>query len=319
LSLRERIAHYYQQQHQLDIELSRIQITTGSSAAFQLAFLACFDSGDTMAIALPCYPSYRNILSALGLNIQYIETTAASGFQPTADDIKRAYTKNPFQGLLVASPSNPVGSIISAVDMAEINAFCQQNHIQVISDEIYHRLSYQDDCETAISSNPNAMVINSFSKYYSMTGWRVGWMINPQHQCRQIEKLAQNFFICPPTVSQYTAQVAMDCDDELSLHFQTYAENRQLLLAALSHWQLEAIAPDGAFYLWIDVSSIGMSSSELCQKILSEAGVAMTSGIDFDPLNGERYLRISYARDTEQIKLGIARLNAWFAGEKVSF
>lgn len=318
-ALRERIQSYYHQHHGLLLEEQQIHITTGSSGAFQLAFLACFDVGDRVALSLPCYPSYRNILQALGLEVVYIETSVENGYQPTASDVARCYAAQPFDGLMIASPSNPVGSIMGEDDLLSIAQFCEANAIQLISDEIYHRLEYNARSTSAVACSPAAISINSMSKYYSMTGWRVGWMITPLHMSRQIEKLAQNLFICAPSASQALACEVLDNPELLERYYETYRLNREALLRALPKMGLNPISPDGAFYLWIDVSHLTDNSQLWCQHVLEETGIAITPGVDFDPKNGQRYIRIAYPRSSLQIDEGIERLARWFAGESIDY
>ena len=311
--LRSRIARYYADTADLAVDPERVVVTAGSLGGFLLAFLAAFDHGDRVAIPRPTYPSYRNMLSALGLEAVWVETAVDNGFQPTPEDLERI--PQPLDGLIIASPSNPVGSVIPPQDLQRLVAYCEARGIRVISDEIYHGISYGVPTVPAIRYSDHVMSLNSFSKYFSMTGWRLGWMIVPETLIRQIERLAQNFFICPSAPAQYAAIAAFDCTEELNAHVAMYAHNRQQLLAGLPKLGFERIAPaHGAFYLYADISHLTDDSAEFAARMLAEAGVAVTPGLDFDPLHGHRYVRFSYARCTADIEEALQRLQRWLLG-----
>ena len=309
--LRARIADLYRDWYGLTLDPARVIVTAGSSAGFQLAFLSLFDAGARVGIGDPGYPSYRNILKALSLTPVRIETGAATRFQVDAGLL--AATPD-LDGLLVASPSNPAGTMLSRDDLAALAAGCADRGTALISDEIYHGLSYGGRAVSALEVTDEVYVINSFSKYFSMTGWRVGWMVVPPDHVRRIERLHQNLYICAPHASQVAALGALAAHDELGGHVQTYARNRALMLDGLPKAGFDRIAPpDGAFYIYADVSGMTDDSRVLAAEILAEAGVAVTPGLDFDPVRGHRWLRFSYAAATPEIEDGLARLAAWHA------
>jgi aspartate/methionine/tyrosine aminotransferase len=284
-------------------------VTVGSLGAFQLAFLSAFDAGDRVALASPCYPSYRNALQALGVTVVSVPCGPETHFHPTPELLEAAL---PLDGLVVASPSNPTGSVLSRARLGALAAWCQARGVRLVSDEIYHALTYGEPAASAAELAPSAFVVNSFSKYYSMTGWRLGWMIMPEELARPIERLAQNFFICPPAVSQAAALAAFDAGEELEGHRRRYAAARALLLEALPRLGLGGIAPpDGAFYLYADVGHLTRDSSAFCSRLLAETGVALTPGLDFDQERGGRTVRLSYARGPEVAAAAVARLAAW--------
>ena len=308
--LRERITRYYHDQHNLDIDPERIAVTAGSLGAFQLIFMAVFEIGERVALPRPCYPSYRNMLGALGIETVLVTTSVERGFQPTPEDLEKV--EGQIDGLIVASPSNPVGSMIAPEELSRLAKYCESKGVRLISDEIYHGLSYGIPCVPAVAYSDVCFSVNSFSKYYSMTGWRLGWMVMPVHTIRQIERLAQNFFICPSTVAQYATVAAFDCRDELEQHVQKYSRNRALLLSELPKAGFDRLAPaDGAFYIYADISKFSNNSLEFSARMLEETGVAATSGVDFDPIDGHRFLRFSYARSTEDMQEAVERLSHW--------
>ncbi len=308
-ALRAGIANLYRQWYGVDISPERVVVTSGSSAAFQLAFLSLFDAGDRVAIGDPGYPSYRNILKALSLQPVRIETTAAARYQPTVADVASSAD---LAGLLVASPANPTGTMLDRTALGALIGAAHDRGIGFVSDEIYHGIDYGTRAVTALEISDEVYVINSFSKYFSMTGWRVGWMVVPEAHVRRIERLAQNLFICPSHAAQVVALAALECHDELAENVQTYARNRALLLEALPKAGFDRIAPpDGAFYIYGDVSGVTKDSRQLAAQILAEAGVAVTPGVDFDPARGHQGLRFSYAGRTEDMAEGAARLIAW--------
>ncbi len=308
--LRARIADYYRTEHRLDIDPERIAITSGSLGAFLLVFLAAFDAGARVAMPRPSYPSYRNMLSALDIAPVLLTTSVDNGFQPTPEDLERI--EQPLDGLIIASPSNPVGSMIAPPELRRLAGYCEDRGIRLISDEIYHGITYGMEAVPAIRYSDHAFSVNSFSKYFSMTGWRLGWMVMPEKLIRQIERLAQNFFICPSAPAQYAAVAAFDCQDELDGHVRVYGRNRELLLRELPHVGFDRLAPaDGAFYLYADISERSDDSLEFAARMLEQTGVAVTSGVDFDPIDGHTSLRFSYAGRTEDMAEAVARLGRW--------
>jgi aspartate/methionine/tyrosine aminotransferase len=311
-ALRERIARHYLDWYGVRVEPERIAVTAGSSAAFVLAFLALFDVGDAVALPSPGYPCYRHILSALGQRSVLIETGPATEWMPTAEDVARAAHRDGIKGLLIASPANPTGSMISPQRLQELTAACRTHGVRLISDEIYHGLSYGHAAATALAHGEDAVVINSFSKYFSMTGWRIGWMVVPPDLVRPIERLAQNLYISPPAIAQAAALGAFDAGDELEANRLAYAANRQLLLDELPKAGFSNFAPpDGAFYLYCDVSDITEDAAAFAGTLLAEAGVAVTPGIDFDAERGNRFLRFSYARTNADMAEAARRLIVW--------
>ena len=309
-ALRQRIARLYGEWYDVDLNPERVVITPGSSGGFLLAFTALFDSGDRVGIGAPGYPSYRQILRALGLVPVDLPTAPENRLQPVPAD----FSGLDLQGLMVASPANPTGTMLDHTAMGALIEAAQGQGASFISDEIYHGLEYEAKAVTALELTNDCYVINSFSKYFSMTGWRVGWMVVPEDQVRVVERIAQNMFICAPHASQVAALAAMDCQDELQKNLSVYRENRDLMLTGLPQAGFTRIAPpDGAFYVYADVSDLTDDSRAFAAEILDQAGVAVTPGLDFDPLRGHTTLRFSYARSTEDIREGLARLRSFMA------
>ena len=307
--LRARIAQLYAERHGLSVDPGRIVVTSGSSAGFILAFTALFDAGDRVGLGLPGYPSYRQILSALDLEPVGIEASAGNRLQPVPADLP-----DDLRGLIVASPANPSGTMLSRDALRDLIDTCHARDISFVSDEIYHGIEYDRPAVSALEISDDVYVINSFSKYFSMTGWRIGWMVVPKDHVRTIERLAQNLFICPPHASQIAALAAMECEEELQANLTVYAENRRLMIDGLPDAGFKKVAPpDGAFYVYADVSDMTDDSRALAAEILDKAGVAVTPGLDFDPLRGAQTLRFSYARSTEDIRAGLVRLKSWWA------
>ncbi len=307
--LRQAIAAHYRAQYGVAVDPAEIAVTTGSSAAFQLAFLAAFEPGDRVALAAPGYPAYRNILSALGLETVLIEVGENAHYQPNPDLLADA---GDLDGLIVASPANPTGTMIAPADLARLCDYCRERGIRLISDEIYHGITYGAPAQTARAFGGEGIVVNSFSKYYSMTGWRLGWMIAPPDLARSIECLAQNFYISPPALSQLAALPVFQCRAELDGHVARYRRNRDLLTATLSAAGLARIAPaEGAFYLYVEVAALTDDSAVFCRRMLEEIGIAATPGRDFDPLHGDRWLRFSYAGPSDDIADAASRLSEW--------
>ena len=308
--LRSRIARLYAEWYGLDLNPDRVVITPGSSGAFILAFTALFDAGDRVGIGAPGYPSYRQILRALDLVPVDIETAAENRLQPVASDL----SGRDLRGLLVASPANPTGTMLDRRALARLIEATAEQGASFISDEIYHGIEYEAKAVSALEISDDCYVINSFSKYFSMTGWRIGWMVVPEDHVRSVERLAQNLFICPPHASQIAALAAMDCAPELEANMAVYRRNRALMLEGLPRAGFDRIAPpDGAFYIYADVRHLTSDSRALAAEILEHAGVAVTPGLDFDPARGAGTLRFSYARATEDIEEGLARLVRFMA------
>jgi aspartate/methionine/tyrosine aminotransferase len=309
-ALRSAIAGHYRDRYGIALDPERVVVTTGSSGAFLLAFLAAFDAGDRVGLATPAYPAYRNILRALDLEAVSLEADAGERYQATIDLLRR--TPTPLDGLIVASPANPTGTMLMPEELAALARHCEMSGIRLVSDEIYHGITYGPAEATALASSEQAIVVNSFSKYFSMTGWRLGWMVVPRTLLRAVECIAQNFFISPPALSQHAAVAAFECHEELGRNVQRYAENRALLLQELPKAGFDRLAPaDGAFYLYADVAHLTNDSQEFCGRILRELGIAITPGVDFDPARGHRTLRISFAGATSTMAEAARRLNAW--------
>lgn len=310
MALRVAIQGHYQRTYDVDVPVEQIVVTTGSSGAFILGFLAAFDAGDRVALASPGYPAYRNILTALGIEVVEILVGPETNFQPTTELIDAI--DGSLDGLIIASPSNPTGTMIDASGLRSLYDYCVENKIRMISDEIYHGITYDEPAETMAKFGPDAIIVNSFSKYFSMTGWRLGWMIVPPELTRAIECLAQNLFISPPAISQHAGIAVFDCKDELDGHVVTYAKNRELLLRELPKAGFDKLASaDGAFYIYADVSAMTNDSTLFCQQMLAETGVAATPGTDFDPTRGHQFIRFSFARDTKDMKAAAEKLIAW--------
>lgn len=314
-ALRARIARMYGDWYNVDLDPARVVITPGSSGGFLLAFTALFDSGDRVGIGAPGYPSYRQILRALGMQPVDIQTAPHNRFQPVSSDLEGEALK----GLLIASPANPTGTMLDRAALSEVIDGCTARDMSFISDEIYHGIEYDKKAVSALEITDECYVINSFSKYFSMTGWRVGWMVVPDDQVRVVERIAQNMFICAPHASQIAALAAMDCEEELQGNMQVYRANRDLMLEGLKDAGFTQIAPpDGAFYVYADVAELTDDSRAFAAQILEEAGVAVTPGLDFDPVRGHGTLRFSYARSTQDIREGLVRLKAFMATRVVA-
>ena len=309
-SLRERIAAHIQSWYGVDVPVARIAITVGASGAFPLAFLAAFDPGDRVAMVAPFYPPYVNILTALGIQPVIMEATAATRFQPSVAMLE-ALDPRP-DGLIVASPCNPAGTMLHPHELAAIAAWCDANGVRLISDEIYHGLTYDSPIATAAAFSPHAVVVNSFSKYFSMTGWRVGWLVLPEDLVRPVECLAQNMFISAPYISQVVAEAAFDCQEELQANIARYRRSRAHLLQALPEAGFSRLSPaEGAFYLFADIADRSNDSVAFCARMLAEVGVAVTPGVDFDRTRGSRFLRFSYCGPEADMIAAAERLKTW--------
>jgi len=312
--LRTAIANSYRSAHGLDVDADDVVVTTGSSGGFLLAFLACFDAGDRVAVTSPGYPCYRNILTALGCEVVELPCGPDTRFQPTADMLAAVHP--PLDGVIVASPANPTGTVIAPSELAAIATWCAETGVRLISDEVYHGLVYPGAPQTscAWSTSRDAVVVNSFSKYFAMTGWRLGWMVVPKSLQRAVDRLTGNFTICPPVLSQRAAVAAFSPEavTEADSHLQHYGRNRERLLNGLRGIGIDKLAPtDGAFYVYADVSHLTDDSLSFCAKLLAETGVAIAPGIDFDPVRGGSYVRLSFAGPTADVDEAVARIGAW--------
>ncbi|MGP1254164.1 MAG: pyridoxal phosphate-dependent aminotransferase [Kiloniellales bacterium] len=309
--LRQALVGHYAAVYSVELDPARIAATPGSSGGFLLAFLAAFEPGDRVALAAPGYPAYRNILQALDIEPVLLETDLEHRYQPTPELLRNA---GRLDGLIVASPSNPTGTVLERAALQALVDYCATEGIRLVSDEIYHGITYEERATSALELTDTAIVINSFSKYFCMTGWRLGWMVLPEDLVRPVECLAQNFFVAAPTLSQHAAVAAFDCRPELDARVAAYARNRSLLLERLPQAGFERLAPaDGAFYLYADASRLTNDSPALCARILKETGVALTPGVDFDPARGHRFVRFSFAGSEDSMRVACDRLIA-FAG-----
>lgn len=305
--LREAIAGHYHRRYDLDVSPEDVIVTTGSSGGFLLSFLAAFDTGDRVAMARPGYPAYRNLLAALGCEV--VEFPAR--FQPSVDDLDEL---GPISGLVIASPANPTGTMLSPGELAAIADWCSARGVRLISDEIYHGISYGIEAACTWRHTRESVVLGSFSKYFAMTGWRLGWMLTPRSLHRAVDVLTGNLNICPPVLAQYAAIAAFEPESyaELDGHVNHYRANRDLLLDGLTKIGLDRVAPvDGAFYAYVDVSDHTTDSLNWCRRLLDETGLAITPGIDFDPVDGGKYVRLSFAGAREDVTEAVKRLGAW--------
>jgi aspartate/methionine/tyrosine aminotransferase len=312
--LRQRIGQHYQDWYQLPLDWQRIAVTPGSSLGFAIAFLSAFDKGDRIAIATPGYPAYFNLMLALGIKPQLLPARAAQNWMPDFESL--VATGNIPDGLLLASPANPTGVVMRDDELEAVCRWCDKHGVRLIMDEIYHGLTFGKRIKSALAYTDNAIVINSFSKYFCMTGWRLGWMVLPEDLVPTAEMLAQNMYISAATINQFGAIAAFDCYDELDAHIPRYEENRDILYRGLSAEFLGNYAPsDGAFYLYADVSALTNDSIAFAERILTDTGVAITPGVDFDAVDGLSHMRLSYAGSTQDMKKAIQRLNEWLAGQ----
>ena len=311
-ALRARIAGHYRQRYGIEVAPERIVVTTGSSAGFVLAFLALFEPGDRVAMASPGYPPYRHILSALGCEPVLIETTEATRWALTPDALMAAHREKPLKGVLIASPANPTGTMMTPAALRALIETANEEGLCFISDEIYHGLDYSFAAETAARLSESAVIINSFSKYFCMTGWRIGWMVLPQPLVRAVDRLQGNLAISVPTLSQISAEAAFDGRAEMDAVKHGYQQNRRILLEGLPKAGFEKILPvDGAFYLYADVSRFCDDSFEFAQRMLSETHVATTPGVDFDPRRGRKFIRFCYAGSSAEMDEAVERIGAW--------
>lgn len=310
--LRQRIAAHYGNKYGASVTPDRVIVTTGSSGGFVLALTAAFDPGARIAITAPGYPAYANILRTLGLEAVALQVGPETRFAPTVAALAAAHREKPFQGALFMSPANPTGVLISEAELELICQFCEDAGVVLISDEIYHGLDYETPAQTALRFTSSAIIVNSFSKYYAMTGWRLGWLIAPTTLIRPLERLQQSLAICAPTISQMAALAAFDAGKELESNRALYARNREMLMRRLPQIGLDDFAPpDGAFYIYADVSRFSDDSLDFCRRMLLEAGVAATPGVDFDPEGGGPKVRFSYAGAPADVAEGVERLRVW--------
>jgi aspartate/methionine/tyrosine aminotransferase len=314
LALKQALVGHYQTRHGLSLDPNRIAITTGSSAGFNLAFLTLFDPGDSVAIARPGYPAYRNILAALGLDVVEVPVTAETHFTLTPESLESAQVASGkrLKGVLLASPANPTGTVTGREGLRALADYCAAQSIAFISDEIYHGLTFVGEETSALEITDEAIVINSFSKYYCMTGWRIGWMVLPERLVRPIERVAQSLYISAPELSQIAARAALTAGGELDVYKESYRRNRDVLASRLPDMGFSIASPmDGAFYAYVDVSRFTNDSMVLARKMLSEINVAATPGLDFDPIEGHRTLRFSYAGSTGEVEEAVERMANW--------
>jgi aspartate/methionine/tyrosine aminotransferase len=303
--LRDRISRHYADRHAVALTPNRIAVTVGASGGMVLALLAAFDVGARVGITVPGYAAYRNITSALDLELVGVRVGPDTRYVPTPELLAAA---GPLDGFILASPSNPTGTQLTSRELASVVEWCEANDVVLLADEIYHGISYVGQAPSVTEYGAGAIVLQSFSKYYSMTGWRIGWMVLPEEMVPGVERLAQNLFICPPAMSQLAAVAAFDATDELDGNVALYGRSREMLIEALDRWRLPHAPPDGAFYAWADVSRLG-DSRDVAARWLDEIGVAVTPGIDFDPDEGDRFVRFSYSESPGDIATAIERLD----------
>ena len=314
-SLRARIARHYKDAYDLNLDPARVVVTTGSSGGFILAFLSLFEPGDRVALANPGYPPYRHILSALGCEPVLIDTSAETRWALSAKALVAAHRRSPLKGVVIASPANPTGTMMDADALTRLIAVAESEGIRVISDEIYHGLDYAFAAETAANVSDRAVVINSFSKYFCMTGWRIGWMVVPDVLVRTVERLQGNLAISVPTLAQVAAEAAFDGRAEMETVKHGYEENRRVLTEGLPKAGLDKFLPvDGAFYLYANISRFSDDSLDFAKRMLNEANVAATPGIDFDPVDGKHFLRFCYAGSAAEMHLAVERIGNWLKG-----
>lgn len=311
-ALRARIARLYAERHGLEVAAERIAVTCGASGAFLLGFLAAFDAGDRIALATPAYPAYRNILEALDCAVVALPTGPESRFQPTVGQLEAV--SGPLDGLILQSPANPTGTMLEERELSRLAGWCRARGVRLVSDEIYHGITYERPAASALAWMDEALIVNSFSKYWCMTGWRLGWAVVPEDLLEPLTRLAQNLFIAPPAIAQHAALAALEAKDELDARVTVYRRNRDRLLAALGRGRLDRVAPpDGAFYLWVELPDRLRPASAFCRRLLEETGVALTPGIDFDPEHGQGWVRLSFAGAEAEVARAAERLGAWLA------
>jgi aspartate/methionine/tyrosine aminotransferase len=315
-ALRRAIAGHYGDWYGVALDPRNVAVTTGSSGGFVLAFLAAFDVGDRVALAIPGYPAYRNILAALGCEVVPLLCGPRTRYQPTVEILAAAHARQPLAGLVIASPANPTGTMVDAAELTGIARWCAENDVRLVSDEIYHGITYAGATVATAAEHldSGAIVVNSFSKYWAMTGWRLGWLVLPEGLVAAVDALAGNVALCPPTLAQHAGVTALGPEGMASAHENVtrYAAARDLLLRRLPELGWARTAPaDGAFYLYADVSAAGLDSTTWCARLLDEAGVALTPGADFDPVDGTRHVRLSFASGPERVNEAVDRILAW--------
>jgi len=309
-ALRARIARLYAERYGITVPTERIAVTSGASGAFVLGFLAAFDPGDRVAVTLPAYPAYRNILEALGVEVVTVPTGPETRFQPTVEALEAL--PGPLAGLVLQSPANPTGTMLDERALDRLARWCASRGVRLVSDEIYHGITYGAPAVSALAADPHALIVNSFSKYWCLTGWRLGWAVLPEDLLEPFTRLAQNLFIAPSTIAQYAALAALDAGPELDARVAIYRRNRDRLLAALARGGLKRVAPpDGAFYLWVEIAERGEPATRFCRRLLEETGIALTPGVDFDPLRGEAWVRLAFAGAEAAVAEAADRLAAW--------
>ena len=308
--LKKKISNYYLKKHKTKIDHKKIIITFGSSGAFILSFLSAFDKGDTIGVTVPNYPAYKNMIKAFDLRMKPIFCNSERNFEYNFKNICRYKNLN---GLLISNPLNPTGAVIKKEEIKKISSFCKKNKIRIIADEIYHGIDFSENTETFFKYNNESIIINSFSKYFLLTGWRVGWLICPDNLYTSIKNLAPNLFVAPPTISQYVALSALDYDKYLKKIVNTYRENMELLYKNLPKIGFQpVIKPEGSFYLYADITKISKDSEKLCKNLLKKYGLVLTPGIDFDSIEGKKYVRFCYSYPKKDIIKGIKKLNSIF-------
>lgn len=313
--LRGRISAYIHQRYGVQIDYNRIAVTAGSSPGLIMAFLAAFNAGDTIAVCTPTYAAYMNTLKALDLKIIEIPTGPETNYQPTAELLEKSGQK--FDGLIICSPSNPTGTLLEESELKKICNWCDTNGVRLISDEAYHGITYETPAQTALKYSSTVLVMNTFSKYFAMTGWRMGWMSVPEDMTVRIKRLSESLFVAPPTISQHVAYKVFDHLDELDGYVRHYKTNRDILLAGLPKAGISRLsAPQGAFYLYADLGDYTHDAEAFCRAMVSEAGVSCTAGVDFDPTRGNNTMRISYAGTAEDMHKAVERLGNWLAPAK---
>ncbi|MEM7072671.1 MAG: aminotransferase class I/II-fold pyridoxal phosphate-dependent enzyme [Pseudomonadota bacterium] len=309
-----KIAEYYQRYYHLDVDPGEVLITTGSSGGFQIAFLAAFRPAAAIALTEPGYPAYRNILNALGFSVVSLPVSPAHGFRLRVCDLEQSWHQHRFEGLVLANPANPTGAMIAPCDLKAIVDFCDLHDIRIISDEIYHRLEWGEPACTIRAFSRRHIVVNSFSKFFAMTGWRVGWVIMPEGLGQDAWNLQANLFICAPAISQYASLAAFECDDVLEGYKAIYRTNRSRLLAVLQRLGIDcAGGPDGSFYIYADIGHLTNDSTSWCHQLLRQTGVALAPGEDFDPQHGKRCVRFAFARSEQEVIRAIDRLEAYLS------
>ncbi|MAE50405.1 MAG: 1-aminocyclopropane-1-carboxylate deaminase [Micavibrio sp.] len=321
ISLRQRIADYYKDYYSVHVTPEQINITSGSSPGFIMAFLTAFNPGDKIALCTPTYAAYKNIIKSMDLQITEIQTNADTNFQPTLDLLKNAAEK--FDGIIINSPSNPTGTILDEDEFSDICNWCDEQGIRIVSDEAYHRITYGTKAQTALKFSNNAIIMNTFSKFFAMTGWRLGWVISPPDMVKPMKKLAESLFVAPPTISQHVAYKIFDHLDELDNYVLRYKENHDILRDLLPAAGLNKLSKgDGAFYFYVDVSDFTNDSEDFCHRLVEEAGVSVTAGLDFDGKRGHQYIRLSYAGSADDMREACQRIKIWLtdnqAGNRVA-